>query len=227
MFNHGAGAASGEEMAQLHRTIDPQGQMRPDQLATHSITALWDHFTQAGQPVKAAAGVASVMQHQKAVSAHFSQQAANAIAGGNLSSGVALLTKAYEQIPDAGHFSAVANPDGTADYRVVGPDGKVVSQGRVDGTQLMQIAHMGASGAPYVKATMRIAANAQSPAGGPGSSVTQRAYDTAPAVGAAQTSLRPPRSRYSCAQRPPPPRLAGLLARPRRAAPARAPGGRE
>ena len=163
-FNNGAGAADGEAMHAVHRAVDPNNQMTQQELATASVAALKSYYDAKGQPEAGAKAIGEIMQHQKAVSAHFSATAAQAFQQGDVTNGMKFLKAAYDQVPDGQHIDASINADGTVAYKLTDShSGRVIHQGTANAQQLARLAQTGASGTPYVKAVATTAARARTP----------------------------------------------------------------
>jgi hypothetical protein len=170
-FNDGAGAADGEAMHAVHRAVDPNHQMTQQELATASVAALKSYYDSKGQPEAGAKAIGEIMQHQKAVSAHFSATAAQAFQQGDVPTGLKFLKASYDQVPDGQHIDAQIQQDGTVAYRLTDShSGRVIHQGTANAQQLAKLAQVGATGTPYVKAVATSAARAKTPTapgGGP------------------------------------------------------------
>ena len=163
-FNNGAGAADGEAMHAVHRAVDPNHQMTQQELASASVAALKVYYDSKGQPEAGAKAIGEIMQHQKAVSAHYSATAAQAFQQGDVQTGLKFLKAAYDQVPDGQHIDAMVQQDGTVAYRLTdSSSGRVIHQGTANAQQLAKLAQVGSSGTPYVKAVATSAARAKTP----------------------------------------------------------------
>ena len=163
-FNNGAGAADGEAMHAVHRAVDPNNQMTQQELATASVAALKSYYDAKGQPEAGAKAIGEIMQHQKAVSAHFSATAAQAFQQGDVVNGMKFLKASYDQVPDGQHIDAQIQQDGTVAYKLTDSHtGRVIHQGTANAQQLARLAQAGSSGTPYVKAVATTAARARTP----------------------------------------------------------------
>ena len=163
-FNNGAGAADGEAMHAVHRAVDPNNQMSQQELATASVAALKAYYDGKGQPEAGAKAIGEIMQHQKAVSAHYSATAAQAFQQGDVQNGLKFLKAAYDQVPDGQHIDAMVQQDGTVAYRLTdSSSGRVIHQGTANAQQLAKLAQAGSTGTPYVKAVATTAARAKTP----------------------------------------------------------------
>ena len=168
-FNNGAGAADGDAMHAVHRAVDPNNQMTQQELATASVAALKSYYDAKGQPEAGAKAIGEIMQHQKAVSAHFSATAAQAFQQGDVANGLKFLKASYDQVPDGQHIDAQIQQDGTVAYRLTDShSGRVIHQGVANAQQLARLAQVGATGTPYVKAVATTAARAKTPTVPPG-----------------------------------------------------------
>ena len=163
-FNNGAGAADGEAMHAVHRAVDPNHQMTQQELATASVAAVKSYYDAKGQPEAGAKAIGEIMQHQKAISAHFSATAAQAFQQGDVANGLKFLSAAYDQVPDGQHIDAQIQQDGTVAYRLTDShSGRVIHQGTANAQQLAKLAQAGSTGTPYVKAVATSAARAKTP----------------------------------------------------------------
>ena len=163
-FNNGAGAADGEAMHAVHRAVDPNHQMTQQELASASVAALKVYYDSKGQPEAGAKAIGEIMQHQKAVSAHYSATAAQAFQQGDVQTGLKFLKAAYDQVPDGQHIDAMVQQDGTVAYRLTdSSSGRVIHQGTANAQQLAKLAQVGSTGTPYVKAVATSAARAKTP----------------------------------------------------------------
>ena len=140
-FNNGAGAADGEAMHAVHRAVDPNHQMTQQELATASVAAVKSYYDAKGQPEAGAKAIGEIMQHQKAISAHFSATAAQAFQQGDVANGLKFLSAAYDQVPDGQHIDAQIQQDGTVAYRLTDShSGRVIHQGTANAQQLAKLA---------------------------------------------------------------------------------------
>ena len=163
-FNNGAGAADGEAMHAVHRAVDPNHQMTQQELATASVAAVKSYYDAKGQPEAGAKAIGEIMQHQKAISAHFSATAAQAFQQGDVANGLKFLKASYDQVPDGQHIDAQIQQDGTVAYKLTDSHtGRVIHQGTANAQQLARLAQAGSSGTPYVKAVATTAARARTP----------------------------------------------------------------
>ena len=163
-FNNGAGAADGDAMHAVHRAVDPNHQMTQQELATASVAAVKSYYDAKGQPEAGAKAIGEIMQHQKAISAHFSATAAQAFQQGDVANGLKFLKASYDQVPDGQHIDAQIQQDGTVAYRLTDShSGRVVHQGVANAQQLAKLAQIGSTGTPYVKAVATSAARAKTP----------------------------------------------------------------
>ena len=180
-FNNGAGAADGEAMHAVHRAVDPNNQMTQQQLAGASVAAIKAYYDNKGQPEAGAKAIGEIMQHQKAVSAHFSANAQQAFQQGDVNNGLKFLKAAYDQVPDGQHIDAMIQQDGSVAYRLTDShSGRVIHQGIANAQQLSKLAEVGSTGTPYVKAVATSAARSRtppSPEGGSGAYLAQRQAD--------------------------------------------------
>ena len=163
-FNNGAGAADGEAMHAVHRAVDPNHQMTQQELATASVAAVKSYYDAKGQPEAGAKAIGEIMQHQKAISAHFSATAAQAFQQGDVANGLKFLKASYDQVPDGQHIDAQIQQDGTVAYKLTDShSGRVIHQGVANAQQLAKLAQIGSTGTPYVKAVATSAARAKTP----------------------------------------------------------------
>ncbi len=115
----GEGAADPEEVANLDRQFDPQGQLTGNDAEVHRLAAIHAWFLEHGQADKAAAVAASLMQY----GAQRTQQIGAVAAGAyskyqqtgdpkDLDAVAGLLEKAYEMIPNNSSAQIELSPDG-------------------------------------------------------------------------------------------------------------------
>ena len=214
-FNNGAGAADGEAMHAVHRAVDPNHQMTQQELATASVAAVKSYYDAKGQPEAGAKAIGEIMQHQKAISAHFSATAAQAFQQGDVANGLKFLKASYDQVPDGQHIDAQIQQDGTVAYRLTDShSGRVVHQGVANAQQLAKLAQVGSTGTPYVKAVTTSAARAKTPTAPGGATPTPPprpadlggaapAVDTGPASSTAPAAATPAPDAAAPAATPP------------------------
>lgn len=102
----GDGAAAPEEVEALKQAVDPKGELTDAARNLYVLNQGYEHYLKMGQPDKAAAYAASIVQYSTQQAAKFGRDAVRALKAGDFEKGIELGKKAYDLIPDG---SSVGN----------------------------------------------------------------------------------------------------------------------
>ena len=117
----GEGAADDEEVANLDRQFDPEGQLHGNDAEIHRLASTYTWFAEHGHPEKAAGVAAALMQYGAQRTARIGGLAAGAYSKyqqthdpKDLDAVAGLLEKAYDMIPNGSSIQIAVGPDGSS-----------------------------------------------------------------------------------------------------------------
>lgn len=99
-FLKGAGAAPKEIIDQAYDAVDPDKELPESERTMAALGTVYDHYIKRGEPEKAKAAAASIVQYQRKLFQQYATIAKAAIADGDIDAGAKAAVKAYSAVPD-------------------------------------------------------------------------------------------------------------------------------
>jgi hypothetical protein len=145
----GAGAAPQDEMLNIYKKIDPNGEMGESERNMTAIGALYDYKMKQGDPQGAARVAFQALQSYKTAARNYAALGVAALQGGQVDAGLKAIMKSYANIPDGNDLKLYQGKNGMIGYEVTGPDGKKVAGGIAPPDQILGQAMKVAGGAGF------------------------------------------------------------------------------
>jgi len=115
----GYGAAPSQMMKQVADKIDPDKQMPPAERNMKAMGTVYQYYMEKGEPEKAQAAAASMVQYYRGASQQFLALAQSAAENGDLDNAAKMAIAAYANIPNGRDMSIKKTEDGQYDISVV------------------------------------------------------------------------------------------------------------
>lgn len=125
----GAGAAPKSIIDQAYDTVDPKKELPESERTMAALGMVYDHYIKRGEPDKAKAAAASIVQYQRKLFQQYSAVAKAAISNGDMDGATKAAVRAYSSVPDGQEMTVKKTDDGR--YAVEIKDeatGKVISK---------------------------------------------------------------------------------------------------
>lgn len=160
----GDGRASQADMAAVARAVDPKGELSHSQMMLRAMTRGYNWYLERGQPDKANAYAASIIQYSTFQASKFGEDAVQLIQKGDMKGAAKAVAAGYSHLPDGKEASDIqVSPDGKS-VTVTETDvatGKPINKHTLTGMQLYQGAIGLANKSESWKAIMSAAAAAK------------------------------------------------------------------
>lgn len=111
-FLRGRGAAPKAIIDQAYDVVDPDKSLPESERVMAALSTVYNHYIKRGEPEKAKAAAASIVQHQRNMFQTYASIAKAAMEGGNIEGGLEAAVRAYSSVPDGKDMKAVKTKDG-------------------------------------------------------------------------------------------------------------------
>lgn len=108
----GAGAAPMKIIDQAYQAVDPKHELPDSERTMAALGTVYDHYIKRGEPDKAKAAAASIVQYQRKLFQQYSSIAKAAIADGDIDAATKAAVKAYASVPDGQNMTVKKLEDG-------------------------------------------------------------------------------------------------------------------
>lgn len=128
-FLKGSGAAPKAIIDQAYKAVDPDNELPESERTMAALGTVYDHYLKRGEPAKAKAAAASIVQYQRKLFQQYSSIAKAAVADGDIDAATKAAVKAYSSVPDGQDMKVSKMKDGR--YQITITDeatGKTVSK---------------------------------------------------------------------------------------------------
>ena len=96
----GAGAAPKKIIDQAYDAVDPKKELPESERTMAALGMVYDHYVRQGDPTKAKAAAASIVQYQRKLFQQYTAIAKAAVADGDIDAATKAAIKAYDSVPD-------------------------------------------------------------------------------------------------------------------------------
>jgi hypothetical protein len=127
-FLRGRGAAPKAIIDQAYDAVDPDKSLPESERTMAALGTVYSHYIKRGEPEKAKAAAASIVQHQRSMFQTYSAIAKAAMEGGDIEGGLKAAVRAYSAVPDGKDMKAVKQGNGYAIQVTDEATGKVINK---------------------------------------------------------------------------------------------------
>lgn len=106
-FLRGRGAAPKSVIDQAYDIVDPDKELPEGERTMAALATVYNHYIKRGEPEKAKAAAASIVQHQRNMFQTYASIAKAAAEGGNMDGALEAAVRAYASVPDGNDLKAV------------------------------------------------------------------------------------------------------------------------
>lgn len=108
----GTGAAPKAIIDQAYKAVDPDNELPESERTMAALGMVYDHYIKRGEPAKAKAAAASIVQYQRKLFQQYSAITKAAIADGDIDAATKAAVKAYSSVPDGQNMKVKKLDDG-------------------------------------------------------------------------------------------------------------------
>ena len=136
-FLNGEGAMSSQEVAQVKRSVDPNGRLDDSMANIAGLEALHKYYLAQGNTQAAGQTAASMLMYSREAAAQFGAEAYNLIHKGDVQGAVKKLERGYDEVPDGMTVTGDVQADGSVAVMRKDMQGNVVDQHTVSPHEIM------------------------------------------------------------------------------------------
>jgi len=125
----GQGALTQQEMEAARKAVDPDGKLTDAQRNMAALGAVYQFWSNKGDPEKAQKVAFQMLQHFRLASQRYAALAAHAAEQGNMDVATRAAVKAYANVPDGRDMTMSLGQDGRIQYHYVDENGKTITKG--------------------------------------------------------------------------------------------------
>lgn len=108
----GTGAAPKAIIDQAYAAVDPKNELPESERTMAALGTVYDHYIKRGEPQKAKAAAASIVQYQRKLFQQYASIAKAAVADGDIDAATKAAVKAYSSVPDGQDMKVKKLDDG-------------------------------------------------------------------------------------------------------------------
>lgn len=169
----GENALTPEELQEIYRTVDPNGQIPVHMETITALTESYNYFAKRGEFDKAYNVATKILAGEKLLSQTLGTLAIEAAKAGNTEEALRLFGDAVDRFPSGHQIEFAQGTDGVLTYSLIN-NGEVVEQGQLSGADFMTMAGEVANGRLFMKGVMQFVDTV----GGGGGGRPQQAIET-------------------------------------------------